>query len=279
MSNFIIDLAVFDLDGTLLNDNKEITQNTITMLNELATNGVKICFASGRHSSMMSIYTKVFPMCDFLVSSNGAVVMDLKINKSISSSFLTKNDTIRILKYVNEKKMEYAIYTDEKTYFTSSSKEILKRFLNYEKLSNNIGYPVKLSKEAIEDFHNIERVEKIVIYQTTTEIQNQLSELCVQELPNTAIESTGDTLIAFLNKKVSKGLAVKSIMRQYHIKKSKVAVFGDYDNDLSMFEVGKYKIAVDNATEVVKNHANFITLSNNDEGVAYACYKMFIKNQ
>jgi Cof subfamily protein (haloacid dehalogenase superfamily) len=84
---------------------------------------------------------------------------------------------------------------------------------------------------------------------------------------------SGDMWIDIMNKGTSKGAAIKTLQKKFSIDKKSTMVFGDYYNDLSMFEAADFSYAMENAPEDVKKHANFIADNNNNNGVYNVIYK------
>lgn len=74
----------------------------------------------------------------------------------------------------------------------------------------------------------------------------------------------------------SKGKAITIFAEKYNIPLHRIAAFGDYNNDISMFEVVGYSVAIGNASEKVKSHATYVTKSNNEAGVAWGI-KQYLK--
>lgn len=140
-----------------------------------------------------------------------------------------------------------------------------------------MGYPQKLNFEQFESENlKYENVLKIVGYDQENKRLNAFETL-ISTLSDVHCESTGYGLMSAANIKASKKTALWAIMQQMNIKAENVCVFGDYTNDLSMFECAKNRIAVANAVEDVKKQATFITLSNQDDGVAYYLENLIIK--
>jgi len=76
--------------------------------------------------------------------------------------------------------------------------------------------------------------------------------------------------IEFMNKEVSKGRALRDIMDRIGISRGEVAVIGDGNNDIPMMEEAEIRIAVDNARDEVKDMADYVVRSNEEDGVAEA---------
>ena len=75
-----VKLLVFDLDGTLLNSDKNITIETKKEIQRAAKQGIKICLASGRFEKMMYLEKNILDCVDYMISSNGAQICDFKNN-------------------------------------------------------------------------------------------------------------------------------------------------------------------------------------------------------
>ena len=70
-----------------------------------------------------------------------------------------------------------------------------------------------------------------------------------------------------MNKKSNKGVALETLMKKLNISSEEIMVFGDFMNDLEMLNLTKYSFAIQNAHPIVKNAANFLAPSNDDDGV------------
>ncbi len=261
-----IQFIVSDLDGTLLNDDKKITAYSQEILERCQAQGKKICFASGRYGAMMSMYEEQIGGCDYLISSNGAQVN--KGDKVIYAECIEKELVKALREFAVKHAYDLAVYCTKTIYFTKGATQIEKRYLNYQKLCEKSGYPKKLNYfEMEEETEIVDSVIKIVVYEDNEEKYQKFFEFA-KTLKGISSESTGYGLIGLFSLNVSKKTAIEVIAKELQITRDHICVFGDYDNDLSMFECAKYKVAVGNAIEEVKVKADFIVDSNNEDGVA-----------
>lgn len=274
-------LIVCDLDGTLLNDQKEVTKRTADTLKEAQENGCRICFASGRGEKMMSIYSDSIEGCDYIVSCNGAMARYLPENKILYVAALRDADVNAIMEYVFEHQLSFMMYTVDRIFYSQFGREMKKRVASYEKKAASLGYPVCLPAGPLggSDWRSVKlsQVVKIVIYEEDQAVMDQYVQFVNEKLPETGCETTGYGLMGTFSKEVSKKYAVEHIKTHMGIKSDRVYVFGDYDNDLSMFECADHRIAMQNASESVKAAATFVTLSNNEDGVAEYIDREIIK--
>ncbi|MFD2506882.1 HAD hydrolase family protein [Halalkalibacter alkalisediminis] len=89
-----------------------------------------------------------------------------------------------------------------------------------------------------------------------------------------AISASAADNIEITHVQAQKGLAVKAWATQHGIDMNEVMVIGDSFNDISMFEIAKYRIAMGNAEPEIKDLSSFITKRNDEDGVALAIRKM-----
>lgn len=264
-----IKLIVCDLDGTLLNSKKRISSYTREVLMKTKELGIHICFASGRDEQMMAVYSRCIGGCSYMLSNNGALVRDNKGN-ILYEAALEKPDIQQILAFLTQQQMVFMMYTAQTMYFSNDSEKLKKRITSYEKLSDELGYPMKLAAESITDsdiYRDFDDVAKIVVYEDSEIRMSRFLEFA-GNLANVHCESTGYGLQGAFHKSVSKKTALLKIMEQLGIVENQVCVFGDYDNDLSMFECAGRRIAMGNSIQCLKDAASKITLSNDEDGVA-----------
>jgi Cof subfamily protein (haloacid dehalogenase superfamily) len=118
-------------------------------------------------------------------------------------------------------------------------------------------------------------IEKLLIYENNPMKIKKVKKF-IETHTKLAYTSSGDGLMDVSSQEVSKGRAVEIIAQELGISLDQVCVFGDYDNDISMFKVAGIAIAMGNASHQVKKHADFVTLSHDDEGIAYAIREILL---
>ncbi len=270
-----IKLVVCDLDGTLLNDKSEMSDYTISVLKKCKNEGIKVCFASGRYSEMMSIYSHQIDGVDYLISSNGALVQ--KQNNIIHKSIIHKDLVSMVLDYIFSNKMSFSMYSIDHIYINDDA--LTGRIKKYENLTAEYGCNKKLAFSKIAGASEVpqdEQIVKIVLYEQN-ETKSNAYTIFISQNDKLHSESTGYGLVGTFESNVSKKTALQKIMDNLGITSDNVCVFGDFDNDLSMFSVATYKIAMENAIKELKDEATYITDSNNADGVAKYLEKVLNK--
>lgn len=270
-----VKLIICDLDGTLLNDKQEITTYTKQILLQCKAQCIKLCFASGRSHNMIDVYNNILiNNCDYIISNNGAMIT--KYNELLYKITINNTTTTKILEYMRKQNLNFVVYTIDEIYITKGATNIINRFKKYENFSISHGVFSKLDFIEIDYTQSLPVIKdaiKIMLYEENIEKQAGYYKF-IEKIDDLCVEATGYGLIGAFNKNVSKKNAVQYILNDMNIAPENICVFGDYDNDLSMFECAKYKIAMGNAQQSLKNIATFITDTNNDDGVAKYLEKM-----
>ncbi len=252
----MIKLIVTDMDGTLLDDHKNINEEFHEIYNELRSRGIKFVVASGRHYSEMHKYFKPQYNDMIYIAENGgqivyedeeifASTMDIENIKNIAEDAIKINGVDIIISG-----SEYLYFYN----YNNKSKEEIRDF--YFKF------------KVIDDFSQInEKVFKISIY-------NELGS--DYHTHKTIYDNWEDTMTVtpasfvwtdIYNKEVNKGVAVNVLKEKFGIRDEEVMVFGDYNNDIEMLKQGFHSYAMENASEEVKKTARFMAKNNNDNGV------------
>ena len=282
-------MIFLDLDGTLLNDCKEISQENINLI-ERAYNekGIICVFATGRPleyvDEICNSYDRFF--VNYIIANNGAIIRDNKNGEVIYKASITNAQLLDLKNIFLEENADYMIvYTDKQ--------QILREARNDEALKDSA---IIVNKKDSELKHIEDTIKKnpnlssllCMIGGETSALENIISRL--QEIKGLETPGIGNyshktktyafesKFIDVMKKGCSKKNAIYYLADKLKIKKEEIIVMGDGSNDLSMFECAGLKIAMENAEEKLKEKADFITASNNDDGVAKAIQK-FVFNE
>lgn len=267
-------LVVFDLDGTLLNSKHEISEYSLLAIKELRKKGIAIAIASGRIFTMLEGYIYTLGHQEYVISSNGGAIDDLDKMINIHQNYLDPQDSESLVKYCHEQQIECNILKRSACYFPVNSVRI-SRFDSYNQLAIDKGLKPIMSKRYVFTIEDYAMIEKILIYENNTMKIRKVKKF-IENHTELAYTTSGDGLMDVSSRGVSKGYAVQQIATELGLTMDQVCVFGDYDNDISMFEVAGLSIAMGNTTANAMKHADFVTSSNDDEGIAYAIREILI---
>lgn len=281
-------MIVLDLDGTLLNDYKEISKENFDLIQRAYNEkGIKSVIATGRPfgyaNEVCNLYGKCF--LNYIIACNGAIIMNNEANECIHKVDFTNDEVLKIRNIFLEEKADYMmLYTD---------KEAITEARNNKGLVNS-GASVNQKKDKIENIENVIKnnldimkllcliggetpvLEKIIKRINT--IEGMETSVICNYLYKTDKGSYKSKYIDIMKKGCSKKNAIRILADKLGVKQEEIIVMGDGGNDISMFECAGLKIAMANAEEYLKEEADYITTSNNENGVAKAI-KKFIFNE
>lgn len=253
----MIKLIASDMDGTLVNDKGIISEKMYTLINSLQDKNIKFAAASGRfYSQLCKNFDKVKANM-IIIAHNGALVKYKNDGKTIFSSPLEGEDVKHIVNLKREFGEEILIATADNAFALNPKKEIYEAYKAWE-------IPIT-SCNSLQDIK--EPVYRIT-YFNPEGVRNETVRFLEKNLrPGLGFVVSGSKWIDITNKETSKGNALKILQEKFKIKKKNTMVFGDYYNDLTMFQAADFSYAMENAPEDVKEKARFIAGNNNENGV------------
>lgn len=259
--------AVFiDIDGTLLTSRREVTDNTKNIINKCIEKEIKIILSSGRSRIDTIEYQKLAGTSPYIISSNGAEAYDIENKTEIYSEPISKEVVKELLMY--SQKNDYIIK------FNYGSELVMNKNFYPDEAEN-----IRTEKELLE-IADKEKILQCVVsnkdFEKMKEFKRYLSKLNMnikienesKRLKNPELEPSKNYYCDVTSLLISKGKAVKKICEYLNLKSEEIAVIGDGENDISMFELTENSVAMGNAIEEVKEKAKFVTTSNDEEGVA-----------
>ncbi len=256
-----IKLLALDLDGTLLDDSQNISQKNIDALRKAEEKGVNIVIATGRTNLGAEDIFRQLELKEFLIAYNGALIKNMKENKVIKHLPLPMQQTHKILEYVKKENLYVNLYLNNKVYANKAGKE-----LDYYKNIMNIE-PSVLEEDTVE-FLDKATTKLLIIEKDLFKVDQILYKLQDQFAGDLNITKSIEDCIDIMNKNVSKGNSLEDLTRMLGLKAEEVAAVGDGNNDLEMIKFAGKSAAVANAEEVIREKADYITASNNEDGVA-----------
>lgn len=262
---------VFDLDGTLLNSNSEISKKNIEAMKMIIQSKNQLILASGRMLvSMKKIIDKYIPFIKGIspiISYNGAYIIDEK-DKLIYESIIDKQVAVDLINHLRNIKSHRQIYVKD---VLISEEE--NDFIEFYSKHANVDYKIvkDLNDFIMQKDNDPLKIlcidDELKIREIENEIQNKFSN-------NLNIVLSFKNFLDIMSKEASKGNAIKKISKIYNIDFEQLYVFGDSNNDISMFEITNNSFTLNNANKNVKSAAKHILPSNDEDGVYYAVKKI-----
>ena len=272
-------LYVSDLDGTLLDGNGQLPENSVQRINRLIDNGLNFTIATARN------YDSAYPLLKGLnikhpvILFNGVYLTELHTGENIFFSDFISLDIIRkMVSIVEIHNVEPFIYTygeEHFVYYKSVNNRGAQSYVDIissDKRAQKVDEFIFSENEQISGFLLIDRSEVL------GPVYAELNSLYADELNIYYARDVSNPEFHWLqsfHQKASKGRMLKQMTGYLGIPLSNTVVFGDYLNDLDMFKVAGYSIAVENALPEVKSSAHLIISSNVDQGVIFYLESLF----
>ncbi len=270
-------LIAIDMDGTLLNSQDKISErNKKALLNAIA-NGIHVVLATGRIYKSALHYQRYIGLKSPIIACNGAVISSSE-DDIIFENFIDNNSLKEIIRLAEENDMYYHFYDKDKFYYKTSKKEFVNYYKYYEENYFSQGIELVKFKNPSEIIDlNSSRYYKVVFIDDNSDklldFRRKLSNI-----KGIAISKSWHNNIEVMNASVSKGNAVKFLIDILNIDSSNVITIGDNENDVSMFKVSGLSVAMKNGDEIAKNHADVITDTNDEDGVAKVIEKYVFRS-
>lgn len=268
--NHEIKMIVTDLDGTLLYNDSLLTERTRKILELADVMGIFVVVATGRSVCQLPEAVLDTKGIRFIITSNGAVAIDLLENRKIMRKMISHENALRTLDIINQIKIphRFEINLDDHIF---SEKYYLEHIDDLEPDQTRKGWydphlvPIDNAREFLEDGRK--EVEKFNIFFRTVEERDQGIEL-LKQYPFLAISYSLEKNIEVNDCRADKGSAIRFMAETLGVPRENIVGFGDGTNDISLLSATGLAVATENGAEEVKRTADYVTSSNKLDGVA-----------
>jgi hypothetical protein len=271
-----IKLLVADIDGTLLNDNGELGQESKKLIKELMNEGVAFCLATGRLHSAVTELAKELSLNGFIISLDGAIIKEYKNDKTIFESFLKTRHVKKAISISNDLLINIVLCHASSIYYTEYNSVIPSLLSKYGALYKQVDtYEKYLSG-------TLEIVCSSDVKQSIKEMEKSFNFPFSIGSSTSYFRSKKNENIFYLEIRkagCSKGKALDKLLRHILVKPEQTAVIGDWYNDITMFETKALKVAVANAVPELLNMADIVTRESNNKDGAAEFFEMVLKSK
>jgi len=263
-------LVFMDLDGTLLVDHKHITDRTKATIKKLQAKGVVFYIATGRMYELAKITQRMLPDVK-MVTSNGAVFDGVNGREITKLGGKTVETAYKI---TQEDKMPMMLFTPEKAYFTEKIPDFIAQ--NAGNFDESFGF------EEVDSFERLQEIEDditngvVLSRGDKDELETARQKLAATKL--LLLSSSGPDNIEMIPLNTDKGTAVQKIQQEHKVDADHTFVFGDGFNDVGMMKAAGLSVAMGNAQPGVKDVANYLTDTNENDGLAKFLEQYFEKH-
>lgn len=258
-------LVVLDLDGTILDNENNISKETINLITKLKDKGLKFTIASARYLSSFLDYIKLLNIDLPVICLDGSVIINPITGEYINELFIPAKYVLRSIKMSEKYSLNFLLFCKDGIYYNKNSyviESLLHKYGTEYKLINFINNCVNETYEVIitgNEFENLKKVKRKMIFPYTYGIQASIYK---------SRKDNGNNFLEIKKIGVNKGIALKKLCNYLDIKIKNTAVVGDWYNDISLFNTNAFKVAMANAVPEIKKLADITTTkSNNEDGI------------
>ena len=261
-----IRLIALDLDGTLTNSEKLVTERTKAALKQAMEKGVKIVLASGRLPQGIEFIARELEMQErggYILAYNGGYIADAKSGEILYRKLLDSEFVPELCKFAAKNNVTIATFGEDGTFY---SENVDDKWL-YED-SVNCRCPLKKVENLAEavDFP----VNKMLV-SVAPERRDEVEErMAAQFMPRIDVYHSAPFFIEAMPLGVNKGESLAILLEKLGMTAENLMACGDSGNDLAMIKLAGIGVAMGNAEDYVKEAADFVSADNDHDGVAVA---------
>lgn len=274
-----LDIIVLDIDGTLLSDKKTITTETKEALIKAQQNGMKLVLASGRPTPAMLKLADDLEMDKYngiVVSFNGASAMNYTTKEALLDDQLDPQVAKDLFTHLEKFDTIPMIANDKYMYVNDVYNNMINIHSHKENdgsLFNIVEYESRAGNYLLREMENFAeevdfKLHKVLIAADPVYLQKHHQAMMAPFDGILTCVFSAPFFFEFTNVGVDKGATLNKILESAET----VIAFGDGHNDKTLLEYAKVGVAMGNAVDAVKDIADHITESNNNDGIAKALY-------
>lgn len=257
-----------DLDGTLNNDEKRITEKTRNALLAAQKKGIRLALASARPSPGLYKERDILQMSEnggILMSYNGGRIVEAGTGKVLYETAMDIENARSVLRFLET--LPVTPILDDGVQFYVTDPEGYK--VQYECWNN------RMECTRVDDLGSFLTFAPVKILMSVqrsqlSEVQKEIAAFLPDSL---TVVQTAPFYLEVLPKTINKGQGILDVCKVLGLDTEEVIAFGDAANDIPMLKAAGMGVAMGNAQQPVKEAADYVTLSNNEDGIALALQK------
>lgn len=267
-----IKLVALDIDDTLLNSKGEILESTKKVISQALAQGIKVVLCSGRPLAGVKPYLDQLGIQgdgQYAVTYNGAIICSAA-GRILAKELLDNQQYRRLTAFGKEHQVPFNVLDEHSVIYTADHD--IDFVTVVQAWENEAGIMVRQPDELPADF-TITKGAFVGDPERLDQIQPLVETTFGDEM---YVVRAGKWFLEMMNSKVNKGNALAQLNELLQIAPDEVMVFGDEGNDLAMFDFAGIAVCMGNGSDEAKAQADFVTASNDDDGIAQA-FEKFIQ--
>ena len=269
-------LICIDMDGTLLNDKKTISERNLRAISLASIKGVRIAVSTGRIFTSAEYFSNLLGVKSPVIAANGAYIREKDRDEVVYEAAIGAQKCKKLLSVFRQ----YGIYPHFYTNDTIFTENVIFSSRFYAQANKTLSKDNQIKVVLVKDWDEVFAKYESKIFKSIgvdSDIEKiRKAKISLRNLNEFEVVGSNFDNFEITNKGVSKGNAVKILVEYYGIKSEQVICIGDSENDLSMIKFAGLGVAMGNADDVIKESAKYITDTNNCDGVAKAIEKFVL---
>ncbi|MDD3368735.1 MAG: Cof-type HAD-IIB family hydrolase [Lachnospiraceae bacterium] len=275
-------MVALDLDGTLLTDKKEITKKTLETLKRAARTGTEIVIATGRSVDGIPAEMDEIPEYTYAVTCNGSAVYNIKTREPIYEDLMEWEEMKDLfhelwsLDVIVDAFVGTHIYRDRKNIEPTRQLPVSQAVRDF----------LLASREDVDHLDRMMEEKRMAVNKFslnfksnpdgTLKDRDKVMEIA-SRYPEFVAVSGGSNNVEFTRASATKGTALIKLGEYLHIKKEEIMACGDSGNDMDMLSKVGFPVAMANAEPQILEICDYVTLSNEEDGVAAVLEKFVLE--
>lgn len=266
----MIKLLALDMDGTLLNSEKQLTSQQISAIQKAVDTGVKLVLCTGRMLTGVKPYVTQLGLQaknEYVIVNNGCSTHQTSDWKLVNARTLSPDDIAYLATFLADTGLQLTLFDEEHYYVLDEEPN------TYSRADAHLVFvePTTLSlQEATQEHRKLFQAMFVGTSEAVDLFEKRHTQVLQQRFD---VVRSQDVLLEILPKGANKATALQELAESLHILPEEIMAIGDANNDIEMLQFAGLSIAMGNAHQVIQSLANDITDTNDQDGVAKAIYK------
>lgn len=262
-------LIAVDLDDTLLDSRRRISQRTIETIQRVQQRGIYVTFATGRMFCSAQPFAKQLNIDLPLITYQGALIKNVLSEEVLLHRTIPLDLARQLIKLLQQDNYHINLYIDDDL-FVAQANELGERYARNCRVDLNVvGDLLAFMKVAPTKILAVDSPQRI------SKLQQQLEQIYTPDVLH--ICTSKPEFLELSHPEATKGHALAELAKLFNVRQQEIMAIGDSYNDIEMLEYAGLAVVMDNAHDDIKKFADYIAPSNDQDGVAEVLEKLVLK--
>ncbi len=271
------DLIALDMDGTVLDDNKEISRTNADAIHDALRAGREVIFCTGRSLAEMNDILAEYPDMHYLLAESGAFLYDLREKRILYAAAIGREEIAKIQEAVGDRDLMPIAFSRGRYMINRSQFYSLKDYgmAPYQEMGPRVATPAE--DVLAETYAGVYPAEKINLYHRTVEDRAESRRRLDRLKPDLEYVDSEISSLECSPRGITKASGLEKLSQILQIEAERMIMVGDADNDLAGLRFAGLAVAMGNANANVKAECDEVVADNNHDGCAEAIRRFLLE--